>query len=128
RRRARLPPPPEALCGRGVDAVAARGAGAAEGDRGAEPGRVRAPREAEVRVRRLGLRIVDGLELDYALRAALRPGELAGGRRLPRWFFEVDSFRRARETNLAEHFTLNEFVNVDVREAPVLLQWPRYVP
>lgn len=83
--------------------------------------------------RNLGLRIVDGLDLEPGTRAALRPGALVSDahgrrRRLPRYFYVVDSPRRAQETIVAEHFTMNELVNVDVREARVLLEWPRYVP
>lgn len=79
------------------------------------------------------LPVVDGLELDAERRAALRPGAPAYGadrerHRLPRFFYEVASLRQAQETQLAEHFTLNEFLNVDVREARILRTWPRYVP
>ena len=79
------------------------------------------------------LPVVDGLDLDAERRAALKPGGVVIGsdgvrRRLPRYFYEIESARRARATALAEHFTLNEFVNVDVREARALLAWPRYVP
>lgn len=76
----------------------------------------------------IGLPLVDGLELDTERRAALRPGGYANGRRLPRWFYEVASQRQAQEIQLAEHFTLGEFMQVDVREARVLRSWPRYVP
>lgn len=76
----------------------------------------------------IGLPLVDGLELDAERRAALRPGGIALGRRLPRWFYEVASQRQAQDTQVAEHFTLNEFMQVDVREARALRAWPRYVP
>lgn len=82
---------------------------------------------------RLGLRIVDALALGEAHRRALRPGELIADpegrpRRLPRFFFEVESREKARLTALAPHFTLNEFLEVDVREAAVLREYPRYIP
>jgi hypothetical protein len=79
------------------------------------------------------MRIVDGLDLDDELRALLRPGRFMADedgrlRRLPRFFYLVESFKRARQTELTAHFTLNEFLNVDVREAAPLREWPRYVP
>lgn len=81
----------------------------------------------------LGLKIVDGLRLDAPYRDALRPGALmhdakGRARRLPRYFFEVDSWKTAEGTQLAEGFSLYEFINTDVREAPVLRGFPRYVP
>ena len=81
----------------------------------------------------LGLKLVDGLTLDAAYRAALRPGEPlrdAAGRtrRLPRFFYEVDSWKTAQRVELAPHFTLSEFLRTDVREAAVLRAFPRYVP
>jgi len=80
------------------------------------------------------LRVVDGLDLDPAYRAILRPGELMEGRdgrrrRLPRWFFEVPSWEAALETDLSPHFKVWEFLNVDVREHPLQrMEWPRYLP
>lgn len=81
----------------------------------------------------LPLPLVDGCHLDEERRAALRPGdwmEDAAGiaRQLPRWFYEVDSWDTATKTRVAEHFTLHELMGVDVREAPPLLAFPRYVP
>lgn len=83
--------------------------------------------------RHSGMRIVDGFDLDPRLRRCLRPGELIEDRegrlhRLPRYFYEVESDRKARATSLTAHFTMNEFLAVDVREAPELREWPRYVP
>jgi len=80
-----------------------------------------------------GLKIVDAFDLDDELRSLLRPGEmikdLKGRRhRLPRYFYEVPSHEEARNTRLAVHFGLNEFVQVDLREAPRLQNFPRYVP
>lgn len=80
------------------------------------------------------MKIVDGLELDDELRALLRPDELVKARdgcmhRLPRFFYEVESWEQAKETQLAPHFTLAELMTVDCREARRLLgQWPHYVP
>jgi len=80
-----------------------------------------------------GLKIVDAFDLDDELRSLLRPGEmvkdLKGRRhRLPRYFYEVPSHEMAKETRLSAHFGLNEFVQVDLREAPRLQTFPRYVP
>lgn len=81
----------------------------------------------------LTLKVVDGLALPEAHRAALRPGELvpdADGRlrRLPRWFYEVPTRRRAEETELAPGFVLREFLTFDLHEADALRAYPRYVP
>lgn len=81
----------------------------------------------------LGLKLVDGLALDAPVREALRPGEVladASGRarRLPRFFYEVGSAKRAAELELAPGFHLIEFLRTDVREAEALRGWPRYVP
>ena len=81
----------------------------------------------------LPLRVVDGYALDPELRRALRPGELVADRegrlrRLPRFFYEVDSWQTARETYLSPHFALWEFISVDVREAEAHRGFPRYVP
>lgn len=48
--------------------------------------------------------------------------------RLPRYFYEVPSHGEAREIRLAPHFGMNEFILVDIKEAPRLQQFPRYVP
>jgi hypothetical protein len=82
---------------------------------------------------RVGLPIVDALELDEGHRGLLLPDETIVDwqgctRLLPRWFYEVDSWATARKTRLAEHFTLHELMTVDVRESPALRQFPRYVP
>lgn len=81
----------------------------------------------------LGLKIVDGATLDASYQEVLRPGALvrdARGRtrRLPRYFYEIDSWKSAEATRLAEGFSLYEFVNTDVREAEMLRGFPRYVP
>ena len=79
------------------------------------------------------LPVVDGLTLPDEYRAVLRPGETltdAAGtdHELPRWFYRVDSWEQALDTPLTEHFDLWEFIGVDVREAPPMRSFPRYVP
>lgn len=81
----------------------------------------------------LGLKVVDAFDLDDELRTALRPGEMvkdARGRRhrLPRYFYEVPSHDAAMATKLTHHFSLNEFVIVDLKENQRLQNYPRYVP
>lgn len=81
----------------------------------------------------LGLPVVDGLELPQPLRDALRPDqELVDGggarRRLPRWFYRVESWTDALQVQLAPNFSLWEFMGVDIREALPLRTFPRYVP
>ena len=80
-----------------------------------------------------GLRLVDGRRLDQPYRSALLPGELLmdhGGqaRLLPRYFYEIDSWAQARDTLLAPHFAVSEFIHTDVREAEPLRVFPRYIP
>ncbi|HVR43551.1 MAG TPA: D-Ala-D-Ala carboxypeptidase family metallohydrolase [Thermoanaerobaculia bacterium] len=79
------------------------------------------------------LKIVDAHDLDDAVRALLRPGEMirdAEGRRhrLPRYFYEIPSYEEAKTIRLAPSFRLNEFIRVDLREAPSFQEFPRYVP
>ena len=80
------------------------------------------------------LPVVDGLALPTDLRALLRPGEAvtdANGRRhhLPRFFYEVASWARAKETFLTPHVRLSELLVVDCREAGRLLEvFPHFVP
>jgi hypothetical protein len=79
------------------------------------------------------LPIVDGLELPMEHRALLNPGGLLVGRdgeshRLPRYFYEIASWEVALATELSAHFSLWEFVDVDVREPALLRTFPRYVP
>lgn len=81
----------------------------------------------------LPLPLVDARDLDEARRSALRPDACLEDRsgnphRLPRWFYRVDSWEQATRTAVTEHFTLHEFMGVDVREAGVLREFPRYVP
>jgi hypothetical protein len=79
------------------------------------------------------IKVVDAFDLDDELRGILKPGEMlrdAQGRRhrLPRYFYEVPSHELATKIRLTRNFGLNEFVLVDLKEAPRLQQFPRYVP
>jgi len=81
----------------------------------------------------LPLPVIDGLTLDRVHQAVLRPdGALTNRdgneRRLPRFFYEVDSWQTAQQVQLAQDFALWEFITVDVREAEPLRTFPRYVP
>ncbi len=83
--------------------------------------------------RHLGMRIVDALTFDRRLREVLRPAELVPDRhgrprRLPRFFYEVESWESAKEIELSPHFAMAEFIDVDVREHPEQRGFPRYVP
>ena len=80
-----------------------------------------------------GLKIVDAFDLDAELRGLLRPGQVVRdheGRehRLPRYFYEVSSRDAAVRVRLAPNFGLNEFVRVDLKEAPRLQEYPKYIP
>jgi hypothetical protein len=77
--------------------------------------------------------VVDGLELDRAHRNVLRPDECledreGRARRLPRFFYEVDSWQTAQQVQLSDSFALWEFLTVDVREAELQRTFPRYIP
>jgi hypothetical protein len=79
------------------------------------------------------LRLVDGRRLGREYRDVLLPGGVlcdhAGRARvLPRYFYEVESWEQARTTRLSQHFTVSEFIHTDVREAPPLRVFPRYIP
>jgi hypothetical protein len=79
------------------------------------------------------LPIVDARLLDVQRRAAFRPGELARDdtgqtRRLPWLFYEVASWQRARDIELAPNFGLWEFMDIDVYEPAIVRTYPRYVP
>ena len=80
------------------------------------------------------MKIVDGLTLSPEHRALLRPGEMvevAEGEShpLPRYFYEIDSWEHAKQTQLTPHFSLSELITVDCREADLLLHtFPHYVP
>jgi hypothetical protein len=77
---------------------------------------------------------IDGLRLSQEYRALLRPCEtesdfVGNVHRLPRFFYQIDSWQQAQEIQLAPHFTLAELMLVDCREATLLLsQFPHYVP
>ena len=79
------------------------------------------------------LPIVDGLELDAPVRSLLMPGvrvrdSHARLRRLPRFFYAVESWNVALETRLTPHFAMWEFMDVDLFEPAPLRRFPRYVP
>jgi hypothetical protein len=79
------------------------------------------------------LRLVDGRRLERCYRDVLLPGGIlcdhAGQARvLPRYFYEIESWDQARDTLLAPHFAASEFIHTDVREAPPLRLFPRYIP
>lgn len=81
----------------------------------------------------LPLPIVDACAFPAALRDVLRPHQLMADaarrlRRLPRFFYEIDSWQTALDMPVAAHFTLWEFLGVDVREHPRARTFPRYVP
>lgn len=80
-----------------------------------------------------GLKVVDAFDLDDELRLILKPGEMvrdAEGRRhrLPRYFYEIPSHEVAFSTKLTPHFGLNEFTLSDLKEAPRLQEYPKYLP
>lgn len=82
---------------------------------------------------RLPLEVVDGLQLDASYREVLQPGAILSGENgqeytLPRWFFRVESAQQANEVMLSPHFHLREFLDTDFREAPLLKEYPKYVP
>ncbi len=79
------------------------------------------------------LKVVDAFDLDDELRSILRPGEMVRdtrGRRhrLPRYFYEVPDHDVAMSARLTAHFSLNEFILVDLKESPRLQEYPRYIP
>lgn len=81
----------------------------------------------------LPLPLVRAEELPAAVREVLRPGaslhDRAGvPRLLPSSFLRVDSWHQALEFDLSPHFKLWELIGVDVREAPPMRSFPRYVP
>jgi hypothetical protein len=79
------------------------------------------------------LRLVDGRRLERSYRDVLLPGGILAdnqgqARVLPRYFYEVASWEQASDTYLAPHFAVSEFIHTDVREAPPLRVFPRYIP
>lgn len=72
-------------------------------------------------------------DLPGEVRQVLRPGQTlqdrsGAARVLPSSFLRVDSWAQALETRLSPSFALWELIGVDVREAPALRSFPRYVP
>lgn len=81
----------------------------------------------------LPLRVVDGDDLPRDYQDLLLPNAPVAGPdghmlRRPRYFYEVDSWDTALHVQLAPHFALWEFIDVDVNEAPLLREFPRYIP
>jgi hypothetical protein len=81
----------------------------------------------------LQLPVVDAFDLDAPIRSLLMPGVVvrdtdARLRRLPRFFYAVESWSVALETRLTPHFALWEFMDVDLYEPALLRRFPRYVP
>jgi hypothetical protein len=81
----------------------------------------------------LGLPIVDGTTLGAPYRSLLMPGATVRdswgrSRRLPRFFYAVESWEAALQTQLTPHFGLWEFMDVDLFEPLALRTFPRYVP
>jgi hypothetical protein len=77
--------------------------------------------------------VIDAVQLDTPRRDTLRPGKLVRDRegryrRLPRYFYEVPSWKEALATQLTPHFGLWELIDVDFREAFPGRRFPRYVP
>lgn len=81
----------------------------------------------------LPLPLVTAHELPDTYRRILQPGaplrDVYGQpRTLPGSFLRIDSWDQALATQLTPHFMLWELIGVDVREAPTLRGFPRYVP
>lgn len=81
----------------------------------------------------LPLPIVDGLHLRAPLRSLLMPGATVRdsrgrARRLPRFFYAIESWQAALDTRVTPHFALWEFLDVDLYEPLPVRTFPRYVP
>ena len=81
----------------------------------------------------LPLRVVDVDGLPRTYRDLLWPNAVVTGPdghtvRRPRYFYEIDSWDAALQIQLAPHFALWEFIDVDAHEASLLRSFPRYVP
>ncbi len=79
------------------------------------------------------LPVIDAFALDPPVRALLMPGAAvpdaqARLRRLPRFFYLVESWNVALEAKLTPHFAVWEFIDVDLFEAAPLRRFPRYLP
>ena len=87
----------------------------------------------EIAIASFPLRVVDGRRLEKRVRDALDPGGVLSdadgrARQLPRYFYEIPTWEDAVNTQLAPNFHLWELVQSDVREAPPLRAFPRFVP
>jgi hypothetical protein len=76
---------------------------------------------------------IDGRRLAKEYRDALAPGGMrcdSDGiqHRLPRFFYEIPSWDYAMAVRLTPNFGLWELIQTDVREAPILQIFPRYIP
>ena len=81
----------------------------------------------------LGVPVIDGAALGAPHRSLLMPGAVVRdtygrSRRLPRFFYAVESWQVALQTKLSAHFGLWEFMDVDLWEPLPLRNFPRYVP
>lgn len=81
----------------------------------------------------LPLPLIAADRLPDHVRRVLRPGEPLRDnsgvhRALPAYFFFIESWEQALETPVTPHFMLWELIGVDVREAPAVRAFPRYVP
>jgi hypothetical protein len=79
------------------------------------------------------LTAIDGRRLPKEFRDALSPGGVRCDsegiqHRLPRFFYEIPSWDFAMAVRLTPNFGLWELIQTDVREAPILQSFPRYVP
>jgi hypothetical protein len=86
-----------------------------------------------VRVASPTLTAIDGRRLAKEYRDALSPGgvrcdDQGVEHRLPRFFYEIPSWDFAMAVRLTPSFGLWELIQTDVREAPILQSFPRYVP
>lgn len=82
---------------------------------------------------RLPLPTVEAGELPAEYADVLMPGGVLhdeDGRphTLPGFYLRIESWQQALDMQLTEHFALWELIGVDVREAPPLRSFPRYVP
>jgi hypothetical protein len=81
----------------------------------------------------LPLPAVSADDLPDRVRQTLTPGasltDVRGNSRtLPSSFLRIDSWSQALEMPLSPHFMLWELIDCDVREAPEIRAFPRYVP
>lgn len=79
------------------------------------------------------LPVVSAAQLPKEWKSLLAPGERVkdwrGVERVrPDYFYEIDSWDRARSCELAPYMSLWEFISVDVKEDAHARTFPRYVP